>query len=122
LPRPLGLPDYKLWLLHGKPPRGRVVVDSGAVKALRGCGSLLPVGVVGVEGDFGAGDAVMVMDAGGAELAKGLVSYSKEDLERVKGLHSSQVAEVLPQAPPEAIHRDYLVLTETKTRRGVEVR
>jgi glutamate 5-kinase len=110
LPNPLGLPDYKLWLLYGKPARGRVVVDGGAVKALRGCGSLLPVGVVAVEGDFLSGDAVVVVDTEGVELAKGLVSYSKEDLERVKGLHSNQVAEMLPQAEPEAIHRDYLVL------------
>jgi glutamate 5-kinase len=110
LPRSLGLPDYKLWLLYGKPARGKVVVDEGAVKALLGSGSLLPVGVIAVEGDFGGGDAVMVVGEDGTELAKGLMSYSREDLERVKGLHSSQVAELLPQASPEAIHRDYLVL------------
>jgi glutamate 5-kinase len=110
LARPLGLPDYKLWLLYGKPARGKVVVDAGASKALRGKGSLLPVGVVGVEGDFAAGDAVMVVGEDGSELAKGLVSYAKEDLDRAKGLHSSQVAELFPQASPEAIHRDYLVL------------
>ena len=62
LPRPLGVPDYKLWLLYGKPSRGKVVVDAGAVKALRGKGSLLPVGVLGAEGDFAAGDAVTVVD------------------------------------------------------------
>ncbi len=109
-PRPLGLPDYKLWLLYGKPASGKVVVDSGAAKALRGKGSLLPVGIISVEGDFAAGDAVMVVSAEGAELAKGLVSYSKEELDRVKGLHSARVAELLPAASPEAIHRDYLVL------------
>ena len=110
LPRSLGLPDYKLWLLFGKPARGKVVVDGGAVKALRGSGSLLPVGVVRVEGDFDGGDAVVVVGEDGTELAKGIVSCSKEDLDRVKGLHSSQVAELLPQAPEEAIHRDCLVL------------
>jgi len=109
-PRPLGLHDYKLWLLYGKPARGRVVVDAGAARALRGKGSLLPVGIVSVEGDFAAGDAVLVVDADGIELAKGLVNYSKEDLDRVKGLQSSHVAGMLPQASPEAIHRDYLVL------------
>jgi glutamate 5-kinase len=108
--RPLGLPDYKLWLLYGKPARGKVVVDAGAARALRGKGSLLPVGVIGVEGDFAAGDAVMVVDGDGTELAKGLVSYSREELDRVKGFQSSRVAELLPQASPEAIHRDYLVL------------
>jgi glutamate 5-kinase len=110
LPRSLGLPDYKLWLLYGKPVRGRIIVDSGAARALRGSGSLLPVGVVGVEGDFAGGDAVLVVGEDGTELAKGLVSYSKEDLDRVKGLQSSRVVEMLPQALPEAVHRDYLVL------------
>jgi len=108
--RPLGLHDYKLWLLYGKPARGKVVVDAGAARALRGKGSLLPVGVIGVEGDFAAGDAVMVVDGDGVELAKGLASYSKEEMEQVKGLKSCGVAEMLPQASPEAIHRDYLVL------------
>ena len=48
------------------------MVDGGAVKALLGCGSLLPVGVIGVEGDFSGGDAVMVVGQDGTELAKGL--------------------------------------------------
>ena len=109
-PRPLGLPDYKLWLLYGKPASGKVIVDAGAARALRGKGSLLPVGITGVEGDFAAGDAVTVVDAGGVELAKGLVSYSREELDRVKGLQSAKVAQMLPEASPEAIHRDYLVL------------
>lgn len=109
-PRPLGLHDFKLWLLYGKPVRGTVTVDEGAAKALRGKGSLLPVGVVGVSGEFAAGDAVMVADVSGLELAKGLVNYSREELDRVKGLKSAQVAQVLPQASPEAIHRDYMVL------------
>ncbi|NLO26969.1 MAG: glutamate 5-kinase [Actinobacteria bacterium] len=109
-PRRLGIPDYKLWLLYGKPVQGRVVVDAGAVKALRGKSSLLPVGVVEVEGDFVPGDAVMVVDEQGAELAKGLITYSNKDLDRAKGLQSGRVAELLPQASPEAIHRDYMVL------------
>ena len=110
LPRPLGLPDYKLWVLFGKPARGRIVVDEGAVTALQGSGSLLPVGVVGVSGDFNGGDAVLVVDEKGTELAKGIVSCSKEDLDRVKGLRSEEAAALLPQIAQEAIHRDCLVL------------
>ena len=110
LPRPLGLPDYKLWLLYGKPASGKVIVDEGAARALRGKGSLLPVGVMAVEGDFAAGDAVVVVNETGTELAKGLVNYSREELDRVKGFQSSKVAEMLPQASVEAVHRDYLVL------------
>jgi len=115
-PRSRGLPDYKLWLLYGKPARGRVYVDDGALRALRGSGSLLPVGVVGVEGDFVGGDAVLVVGQDGTELAKGLVSYSKIDLERVKGMHTSEVASLMPQASPEAIHRDYMVLIDERTQ------
>lgn len=107
--KPLGLHDYKLWLLFGKPARGTVKVDAGAAKALKGKGSLLPVGIIEVEGEFAAGDAVMVVDEQGVELAKGLVNYSSKEIDRVKGLQSSQVAEMLPQASPEAVHRDYLV-------------
>jgi glutamate 5-kinase len=110
VPRSLGLPDYKLWLLFGKPGKGRVIVDAGAVKALRGSGSLLPVGVVAVRGDFNAGDAVIVASEDGTELAKGIVSCSSDELTRVQGLHSGQVAEALPNAPEEAIHRDCMVM------------
>ena len=85
-------------------------MDAGAVKALQGSGSLLPVGVVRVEGEFNGGDAVVVTDELGTELAKGIVSCSKEELDRVKGLHSGRVAELVPKMPEEAIHRDCLVL------------
>jgi glutamate 5-kinase len=65
-----------------------------------------------VEGDFAAGDAVVVRDGEGRELAKGLVNYSSSEIDLVKGLRSGQVAERLPQASPEAIHRDHLVLLQ----------
>lgn len=108
--RPSGLSDYRLWLLYGKAAQGRVIVDAGAVRALQGKGSLLPVGVIGVEGNFAAGDAVVVVGEDGVELAKGLVTYSSEDLHRAKGLKSAEVVELLPQASPEVIHRDHMVL------------
>jgi glutamate 5-kinase len=110
--RDLGLGAYKLWLLHGQPAKGRITVDDGAAKALRGKGSLLPVGITNVAGEFAAGDVVLVLDAGGRELARGIVSYSREELELVKGLRSGHVVEKLANATPEAIHRDYLVLVE----------
>jgi len=110
--RDLGLGAFKLWLLHGKPVRGQVVVDAGAARALRRNGSLLPVGVAAVSGDFVAGDAVVVVTEAGEEVAKGVVDYSCAELDQVKGMRSDQVAVSLPQASPEAIHRDYLVLLE----------
>ena len=87
-----------------------LTVDAGAARALRDGGtSLLPVGVVGVEGSFDAGDAVHVSE-GRQVIGKGISNYSAEELKRVIGLKSAQVREVLPRATPEAVHRDYFVL------------
>ncbi|HSH22285.1 MAG TPA: PUA domain-containing protein, partial [Candidatus Caenarcaniphilales bacterium] len=100
-------------LKYAKPSHGRLVVDPGAERALRERGtSLLPVGVVEVEGDFVAGDAVEVAVAGdgGSAVGKGIVNYSADELRRVKGMTSERVRSVLPRASAEAVHRDYFVL------------
>lgn len=102
--------SFKLWLKYAKPTRGRVAVDAGAARALREGGtSLLPVGVVGVEGGFDAGDAVEVAH-GGAAVGKGISNFSAEELRRVSGMKSAQVRETLGAASEEAVHRDYFVL------------
>jgi glutamate 5-kinase len=104
-------PSFKLWLRYAKPSRGRVVVDAGAARVLRERGSsLLPVGVTGVEGEFVAGDAVEVV-CDGDIVGKGIVNYSAAELARVKGLKSPEVAERIPDAAEEAVHRNYFVLT-----------
>ena len=111
--------SFKLWLKYAKPSRGTLVIDAGAVRAVReGSASLLPVGILDVVGDFDAGDAVEIAERGEDEqpgatrrtLAKGICNYSAEELRRVLGLKSEAVREVLPRATDEAVHRDYLVL------------
>jgi glutamate 5-kinase len=103
--------SFKLWLRYAKPSHGTVVVDAGAARALREGGtSLLPVGIVEVEGTFGAGDAVEVADGGGALIGKGICNYSAAELRRIRGMKSADVREVLPRATEEAVHRDYFVL------------
>jgi glutamate 5-kinase len=105
--------SFKLWLKYAKAARGTVLVDPGAERALRDQGtSLLPVGIVEVEGDFEAGDAVEVAaaDDGRHPIGKGICNYSAAELRRVKGLKSAEVREVLPRASEEAVHRDYFVL------------
>ena len=103
--------SFKLWLRYAKPSSGRIVVDDGAAKVLKKSGSsLLPVGVTGVEGRFEAGDAVEVVGPDGP-VGKGIASYSADEVERIKGLRSSEVLEVMPQASEEIIHRDYFVLS-----------
>jgi glutamate 5-kinase len=105
--------SFKLWLKYAKASQGRVLVDEGAERALREQGtSLLPVGVVDVEGDFEAGDAVDVAAAtdGQRQVGKGISNYSAVELRRVKGLKTAQVRELIPRASEEAVHRDYFVL------------
>ena len=109
-PRDARYSSFKLWLKYAKPSHGRLIVDDGAARALREGGtSLLPVGIVEVSGGFEAGDAVEIADGAGA-IGKGICNYSAVELERVKGMKSGQVRELLPRATEEAIHRDYLVL------------
>src|SRR5918999_304296 len=81
-PHPVRQPSFKLWLRYAKPTQGVVTVDAGAARALRDGGtSLLPVGIVGVEGAFEAGDAVDVCVEGGA-VGKGISNYSAGGLRR----------------------------------------
>jgi len=102
--------SFKLWLRHAKPVRGTIAVDAGAARALRDGGtSLLPVGIVAVDGTFDAGDAVDVV-CDGATVGKGISSYGSAELRRVQGMKSGAVRDVLPRASDEAIHRDYFVL------------
>lgn len=109
--------SFKLWLKYAKPSRGTLLIDEGAVRAVReGSASLLPVGVVGVLGDFDAGDAVDIAtqtaagDGAPRTLAKGICNYSAEELRQVIGMKSAAVREILPRASEEAVHRDYLVV------------
>ncbi|HLI32069.1 MAG TPA: glutamate 5-kinase [Solirubrobacteraceae bacterium] len=103
---------FKLWLRFAKPARGTLIVDEGASAALRSNGSsLLPVGIIAVEGEFQAGDAVEVRERSGELIAKGLVSYSAAELQRIKGCDSRALRKLITDATDEeAIHRDQLVL------------
>lgn len=106
------LKGKKLWIALGQKTVGEVVVDDGARAALCARGkSLLPIGVVGVKGQFKAGDAIVLRDGAGVEIARGLTDMSSDDLETVKGLNSDQVAVRIPALAGKAvIHRDHLVI------------
>jgi glutamate 5-kinase len=102
--------SFKLWLKYAKPVQGRLTVDAGAARVLRESGSsLLPVGVVEVDGDFDAGDAVEIV-VDGEVIGKGIADYSSRELPEVIGLKSADVRERLPHAADEVIHRDRFVL------------
>jgi glutamate 5-kinase len=112
LPRAEKQDSRKHWIAYTVSATGKLVVDDGGRDALVSKGkSLLPGGVVKVEGTFKAGECVTCMDQAGRSFARGLVKYSSADLDRIKGLKTSQIASVLGYKDyDEVIHRDDLVI------------
>ncbi len=113
------LTSQKWWIAFAlRQPKGAVVVDEGASKALLEQGkSLLASGVLEVRGQFEAGAFVAVTDRSGTELARGISSVSSSDLARVRGMKSADVARTLGIASaPEVVHRDRLVLAKDLSR------
>ncbi len=102
----------KLWLAHATTPRGRLVVDDGAAAAVTTRGkSLLPAGIVAVEGTFGDGDAVDICALDGTVVARGLVNYGSSELPALLGRSTSELAATHgPEYEREVIHRDDLVV------------
>jgi glutamate 5-kinase len=102
----------KQWMADHLQLRGSVAVDAGAVAKLRGEGkSLLPIGMVGVQGEFHRGDVIAVRDDSGAEVARGLANYSSAEARLITRQPSGEIARLLGYvAEPEMIHRDNLVL------------
>ena len=102
----------KRWLAGQLEPKGQLVIDAGAEKALAGGKSLLPAGVVRVEGSFDRGDAVIIRSADGRELGRGLVAYPRADADRIIGRKSSAIAAILGHAGrAELVHRDDMALS-----------
>jgi glutamate 5-kinase len=101
----------KRWIAGSLEPRGTLTIDAGAVAALRRGNSLLPVGVIRVDGQFDRGDAVVVRGPDGAEIGRGLVAYDARDAEKLKGRPSGDIILVLGAGGrTEMIHRDDLAL------------
>ena len=102
----------KRWIAGSLKPTGTLVVDAGALAALKSGRSLLPAGITKVEGKFERGDAVVVADADGNEVARGLVAYSARDARHIMGHKSREIADLLGyRGRDEMIHRDDLVLS-----------
>jgi glutamate 5-kinase len=112
LPHGGTVPAWKRWIGYTAQPRGKFVTDAGAREAVERKGkSLLPIGVVQVVGTFGKGDVVALCDSSGEEYARGLSNYAAADAERIRGLRTEQIAEVLGDLSyVELVHRDNLVV------------
>lgn len=102
----------KQWMADHLRLRGKLMLDAGAVQALRVEGkSLLPVGVRGIEGEFEPGDVVACVDLDGKECARGLINYSSSDARRIMGQPSSKIADILgAMTEAELVHRDNLII------------
>jgi glutamate 5-kinase len=101
----------KKWIAGSLEPRGVLFIDAGAVAALRRGKSLLPAGVKRVDGEFQRGDAVVIRDLDGAEVARGLVAYDAGDAQKIVGQSSADIVGILGiEGRSEMVHRDDLVM------------
>lgn len=111
LPRATPSKARKRWISGTLKPVGTVVIDTGALTALKAGKSLLPIGVKKIIGDFQRGEAVIVEDPKGVEIARGLIAYGSEDARKIVGVRSSDIESYLGyQGRDEMIHRDHLVV------------
>jgi glutamate 5-kinase len=103
----------KQWIAGSLKPQGALTLDDGAVKALLDGRSLLPAGVTAVTGNFERGDAVVLLDAAGREIGRGLSAYSSADAHAIKGHKSREIEAILGyRGRDEMVQRDDLVLSE----------
>lgn len=106
------------WISGQLEPKGVIVIDAGAEKAMLAGKSLLPAGVTSVTGTFDRGDVVIIRTSTGHEIGRGLISYAKADAERIIGRKSAAISEILGFAGrPELVHRDDMALNRAPTQK-----
>jgi glutamate 5-kinase len=112
-PQPNHVNARKRWIAHGLVPAGKLYLDAGAVRAIQEGGkSLLAAGITEVEGEFQHHDAVQLCDRNGNEIARGMVNYSSQELQKILGAHSEEIVRILGYMSDDTvIHRDNLVLS-----------
>jgi glutamate 5-kinase len=109
LPRISKLDARKLWIIGSVAPKGEVIIDQGAVKAINNGKSLLPAGVKKINGTFEKGDHILIKDQNDTECARGLTSFSSIEIEKIKGSHSREIKNILGYSSrEEIIHKDDL--------------
>tara|TARA_B100000700_G_scaffold327579_1_gene442554 strand:+ start:4164 stop:5270 length:1107 start_codon:yes stop_codon:yes gene_type:complete len=110
LPKISKLDARKQWIIGSIAPKGFVTIDQGAVTAITNGKSLLPAGVKKIIGTFEKGDHILVKDQDNIECARGLTSFSSNEIEKIKGVHSSKIKNILGYSSrEEIIHKDDLV-------------
>ena len=110
VPKVSKLDAKKQWIIGSISPKGEVVIDSGALKAIANGKSLLPAGIKKINGIFEKGDNILVKDQNDIERARGLTSFSSTEIEKIKGSHSREIKNILGYSSrEEVIHKDDLV-------------
>ena len=110
LPKVSSLDARKKWIVSSIGSFGKVFIDNGASKALENGKSLLPAGIIKVEGEFLKGDNILIVDEKDRQLARGLTSFSAEEINKIKGLKSDQIENILGySSKSEIVHRDDMV-------------
>ena len=112
LPQSKTLTPRKRWIGFSAQPAGQLQVDDGAAKAMCAEGrSLLAIGIKGVEGEFGKGDIVSIVNPHSVEIARGLINYNSKQVAQIRGCRSDRIEQILGQCPyEEVIHRDNLAI------------
>jgi len=115
------LNSKKYWIAFTLRPRGKLIIDDGAKKALLEKGkSLLPSGIIDVEGNFDLGDPVSCVSREGTIIAKGLVNFSSDEINKIKGLKTAQISQILGHKDyDEVIHRDNLAITKQNLKNKI---
>ena len=120
LPTSTHMESRRRWMVSGLSTRGKLTVDSGAAEALKKQNrSLLAAGIKKCDGKFGRGDIVAILDNSGTQLGCGIVNYSSDDINLIKGTQSSKIAGLVNiDYGPEVVHRNNLALLEREGRRA----
>lgn len=111
LPTATPMASKKHWIAFTKKLRGRITVDAGACRAIHDEGkSLLPSGIIAVEGGFDRGDSVCLCDKNGEEFARGITNYTQQEIIQIRGHNSAEITRILGyKYSDEIVHRDNLV-------------
>jgi glutamate 5-kinase len=110
LPRISKLDARKQWIIGSIAPKGEIIIDDGAVKAIENGKSLLPAGIVKINGNFQKGDHILVKNLNDIECGRGLSSFSSLEIQKIKGSHSSKIKNILGYSSrEEVVHKDDLV-------------
>tara|TARA_B100000945_G_scaffold296459_1_gene274741 strand:+ start:3183 stop:4280 length:1098 start_codon:yes stop_codon:yes gene_type:complete len=110
LPKVSRLDAREKWIVSSIGNSGKIFIDDGAINALENGKSLLPAGITKIEGKFLKGDNILIVDKNGKDCARGLTSFSSEEIDKIKGLKSDQIEKILGySSKSEIVHKDDMV-------------